>query len=184
MYKYISNNILEYCNNIEIFIGSKYVNEKKLSIWKEIFINKVSKVSNVLYNTDNDINLFFTFIVTNLLKKDGFVNIVDLNKSKISKEFDRMEFINAEDIEKYKNNKTFDIIFISDSIAKNNIKYIFLEILNRWLLLEKNGIMLFDNLNEIYQNYKYAYESFYKLFFDEIQILYIDYSNVIIKKLN
>jgi hypothetical protein len=174
---YIYNNILEYCNNIKIFIGSKYVHEKKIKIWKELLLNKLKYV---LYNTDNDINLLFTFIVNNLLKDSGMIYVLDNNNGKIVKKIHNVEFI--DDIE-IVNNKTFDLIFISDSISKHNLKNIFLQIQKQWNILNNNGYMIFDNIIDTYINYKQSFDLFYKLYIDEINILYLDYSHIIIKKI-
>jgi len=175
--KYVYNNILEYCNNIQIFIGSKYVHEKKIKVWNELLLNKVK---NVLYNTDNDINLFFTFIVNNLLEDSGMIYVLDNNNGKIVKKIDNVEFI--DDIVAV-DNKTFDLIFISDSISKYKLKDIFLQIQNQWNLLNNNGYIVFDNINDIYINYKQAFDLFYQIFKSDINIIFNHNSHIIIKKI-
>jgi hypothetical protein len=157
------------------------VNERKINIWKNTF-NK-TKISNVLYNTDNDINLFFTYILNNKLKSDGTIYTIKLKESKLSKNITNYKFINNNDIDDFKTELKFDIIYISDSDVDKNSKYIFMDILKRWQLLKKNGFFVFDNLNDIYYNYKNAFEIFQKLFYDEINIQYSDFSHIILKKL-
>lgn len=178
--EYIYNNILEYCNNIEIFIGSKYVNKRKINIWKHIFGRQ--KVSKILYNTDNDTNVFFTYIYEKILSSNGLIYIIDLNKSKIDKTITNIKFIDEEYINKIES-ESIDIIFITNNNNDKSIKELFFNITNRWNLLKKDGLFVFDNLNEIYINYKTAYDYFEKMFFNEYNVQYIDFSQIIIKKI-
>jgi hypothetical protein len=181
--KYMYDNILDYCNNIQIFLSSKYVFNKKIAVWDSLVITG----STILYNVDDDINMFFTYIKSIMLNKSMSLKdsqeIIYINnnaKLQIDKKIKQTKFItDKKDIKKI----SFDIIYISNIFIINTVKNIFLDILYFYERLNKEGFILFDNINEININYKTAYDIFYKIFNTEIQILYDDFSQIICKKI-
>ena len=153
---FIKNDMVNYCNLIGIHIDSEYTINNKYNIWNTYFNHIKKNILNILYIGSKH-NIFYKYIYDNLMNNKSS----NLYKKNIK-------------------NIYYNIIYFENDY--DIISDIFLQLLDFFRQLDKNGIFIINNYNNNILNYNDAFSTFKKLFGHTFIIL--DQSiDIIIKKL-
>jgi hypothetical protein len=157
--EFVKNNIIEMCHNIGIYIGSKYLLQRKYKHWNHIFSDY--KLLNICYYIDNKDDSFKKYIHKNHHNYNEYTYLDD-----------------SHDLHK------INIIYVNliNTYSKIDIIHNFI---NLWKTL-KTGILIFDNihLDDIIEDdvYMDTYHIFMNIIQNNYKLLMNEYQCVILQK--